>query len=326
MGTGRAIPIHSSRGFSFVEVLFAVMILGIGFIMLAAIFPVTIQQAQSSSDETTSAAVAWNAFNLIQETLGDEELPPMGWHERPGMVRSFRNPQAARVPSLSANVPDDGTRPYGSSRPHAIPGDRLWQRVSADMVVADDPRFAWVGFYRRGIGSDVWRNHAMLIVVVARVRDGTTFELRDVSGTGSVNLQPRPVTFDVTSDGQGPLMDQAVVFTGGMKDAVSEGAFLIIADDPTRNDPWPSEYESGRVYRIGNHVEGDKWELSPDSPYMAMFPRHTPPNGSTLATGITGASGFVVGRPAAGASFDGPVQDVAVYSLTIGCRPQMPPP
>ena len=312
------------------------MILGIGFIMLAAMLPVAVQQAQSASDETVSAAVAWNAFNLMQERLGDEELPPMGWHDEPGMVRSFRDPQAHRVPSLSFNAPPDrytinGGPRFGSDRPTAIPGDRLWQQVSGDMVVADDPRFAWVGFYRRGLSGvrGVWRNHAMLIVIVAHVRDGPTFDRRHVSTAGGAtpNLQPRPVRFNLTSDGGGPLMDQVVVFTGGATEAVSEGAFLVIADDPTLNDLWPSEHEAGRVYRIGNHVRGDTWELSADSPYVALFPRHTPPTGSTLATGITDASGFVVGRTAASAGgYEGLAQDLAVYSLLIGCRPQMPPP
>src|SRR2546428_3654731 len=100
-------PTPRAAGFSFIEVLFAVMILGVGFIMTAAIFPVAIQQAKTSSDETVSTAVAWNAFNLIQETLGDEELPPMGWFDNPGLVRSFRDPQAPGTPGLGVNADPD---------------------------------------------------------------------------------------------------------------------------------------------------------------------------------------------------------------------------
>mgnify|MGYP003884520069 CR=1 FL=1 len=40
------------RGFTFTEVLFAVLLLGVGFIMLAGIFPVAIRQAQTSVEQT----------------------------------------------------------------------------------------------------------------------------------------------------------------------------------------------------------------------------------------------------------------------------------
>src|SRR5436309_10144680 len=46
------------KGFSFAEVMFAVIVLGIGFIMIAAIFPVAIQQSKATNDETTAAATA----------------------------------------------------------------------------------------------------------------------------------------------------------------------------------------------------------------------------------------------------------------------------
>src|SRR4051812_8002399 len=55
----------SHRGFSFAEVMFAVIILGVGFIMIAAVFPVAIRQSKSTSDETAAAALAQGATNLI---------------------------------------------------------------------------------------------------------------------------------------------------------------------------------------------------------------------------------------------------------------------
>ena len=52
-----------SPAFSLVEVLFAVMILGIGFIMVAAIFPVGIQQGRDAIDDTTGRTIARAAAN-----------------------------------------------------------------------------------------------------------------------------------------------------------------------------------------------------------------------------------------------------------------------
>jgi Tfp pilus assembly protein PilV len=51
------------RGFSFAEVMFAVIILGIGFIMIAGLFPVAISQSKATSDETSAAAFARVASN-----------------------------------------------------------------------------------------------------------------------------------------------------------------------------------------------------------------------------------------------------------------------
>src|SRR5207244_9635820 len=100
-----------SPGFSFVEVLFVVMILGIGFIMAAAIFPVAIQQTQNASDESVSASVAWNALTVIQAKFSDAELPPVGAPPPcredlyPAVVRSFRDPQARSLPTLLKGQP-----------------------------------------------------------------------------------------------------------------------------------------------------------------------------------------------------------------------------
>src|SRR5215218_4301657 len=82
------------RGFSFTEVLFAVMILGIGFIMVAAMFPVAIQQTRTTAEEGNAAAVARGAVKLIEENLTGVDLP--GRWQQPGLpspVVAFRDPQ-----------------------------------------------------------------------------------------------------------------------------------------------------------------------------------------------------------------------------------------
>jgi hypothetical protein len=56
-----------SRGFSFTEILFAIMILGIGFIMVAAMFPVAIHQTETSRQETVGAAIARGGVGYVQQ-------------------------------------------------------------------------------------------------------------------------------------------------------------------------------------------------------------------------------------------------------------------
>src|SRR5690348_329057 len=60
-----------TRGFSFTEIMFAVIILGVGFIMVAAIFPVAIQQAKSTTEETTAAAIARGTATYVGSVLSD---------------------------------------------------------------------------------------------------------------------------------------------------------------------------------------------------------------------------------------------------------------
>src|SRR5256885_1959303 len=64
------------RGFSFAEILFAVMILGIGFIMLAAIFPVAIKQTAQTGEESVAAAIAREATSTLTSLNNSNLMPP----------------------------------------------------------------------------------------------------------------------------------------------------------------------------------------------------------------------------------------------------------
>src|SRR5213593_3857396 len=100
------------KGFSFAEVMFAVIVLGIGFIMIAAIFPVAIQQSKATNDETTAAAIAKAQVITLQDVLSDgsltvaSDLPALtpipagfgvGSHVF-GQVYSLRDPQPVAIP------------------------------------------------------------------------------------------------------------------------------------------------------------------------------------------------------------------------------------
>src|SRR5438477_2700389 len=70
---------YPRRGFSFAEVMFAVIILGIGFIMIAAIFPVAIQQGKATNDETTGAANAKAQVAILEApgAISDVDVPAL---------------------------------------------------------------------------------------------------------------------------------------------------------------------------------------------------------------------------------------------------------
>src|SRR5438132_9628212 len=71
-------PRFFRRGFTFTEVMFAVILLGIGFIMLAGMFPVAIQQTQMNMEESTASAVVQAAAQYMEGKLTVDDVPPTG--------------------------------------------------------------------------------------------------------------------------------------------------------------------------------------------------------------------------------------------------------
>src|SRR3954452_20235990 len=89
-------------GFSLTEVMFAVIVMGIGFIMVAAMFPVSISQSRLTVEETTAAALARNAMAqttrladggdnppLVTPPTWGPLLPPTDLHKSPPIRRQY---------------------------------------------------------------------------------------------------------------------------------------------------------------------------------------------------------------------------------------------
>src|SRR5678815_107629 len=66
-GTTGARSFGARRGVTFTEVMFAVILLGIGFIMVAAIFPVAIQQSQANLEDATGMTVARQGAMMMSQ-------------------------------------------------------------------------------------------------------------------------------------------------------------------------------------------------------------------------------------------------------------------
>ena len=84
-------------GYSFTEVMFAVIVLGIGFIMVAAVFPVAIQQSQATSEETVGASVCAGSSKLSTDDRNRS-------HDAGHRART------ARAPSRTSTQPTVGWR------------------------------------------------------------------------------------------------------------------------------------------------------------------------------------------------------------------------
>ena len=71
-------PRPGRAAFTMAEVLFAIIILGMGLILLAAAFPVGIVQTEKTQDMTTAGIVARMAYDQIKQVPADNARPTYG--------------------------------------------------------------------------------------------------------------------------------------------------------------------------------------------------------------------------------------------------------
>lgn len=105
---------HLRSAFSFAEVMFAVVILGVGFILLSAIFPVAAEQSRATNDEAVAARLADAAVKTIQYSTTNDDYP-----DTQGVMCPFSDTAG------------------------------LWSKVSGNVINAADARYAWIPFYER---------------------------------------------------------------------------------------------------------------------------------------------------------------------------------
>jgi hypothetical protein len=308
-------------GYSFTEVMFAVVVLGIGFIMIAAMFPVAISQSQATAQESTAASIARGAVNHIQAIATNMNMP--------------HTDAVVAEPARTSGFTAIGT----GAGPYAPATAGYWNAVKGNLLLQTDPRFAYVPFYRREQNS----SFAQIIIVVTQCRARPTYDATDVTPTANANLQPRAIKVTITNDGGGTGVDWIAFATGDAdKAGVAEGTYVVIDRDPG-NGPAPVGSFNGRVYRVGipatnlttGAPEPDTWTLQPGNDFLPIV---DPGNDKISGTADdenwfigADADAFIIGREltvsgtAATAgnpdSFRGIAQDVAVYTTYVQVRP-----
>src|SRR5579864_3689268 len=176
-GEGRSTTANSlrPRGFSFTEILFAVMILGIGFIMVAAMFPVGIQQTQANSSETIAASLGRTGGGYLDKVATTSWLLSTTPTTTSILLPTFPFPARTLVPingqwqqakyfnqvqipvnQTSVVLPGqvwsfDDARDGFVDANGASHRDLLWNAVAGNMIQAADPRYAWVCLYKRDL-------------------------------------------------------------------------------------------------------------------------------------------------------------------------------
>jgi len=159
--------------FTFIEVLFAVILLGIGFIMIAAVFPVAIQQTAAVSSETQASAIARDAIKKIQ-ALADAGVTPSATF---GQTNSLFQPTLVKR-TAGAIVPVVCGFSYA-----------MTQALGSDVFFSADHRYGWVGFYRR----DSFNSPYAEVYIVALQNPNFPSYTTNVSpGSGGSAMTPVP--------------------------------------------------------------------------------------------------------------------------------------
>ena len=113
---------HSNRAFSLVELIIAILILGIGMISIAALFPAGIKQQEIAEDDVYGPLVAKHAMELLRTRLKQEDF---------GCFEEFSDNQyTVRDPIPLGNVSATGAV-------STIAKDWIWKRPG--FVTVDDP-------------------------------------------------------------------------------------------------------------------------------------------------------------------------------------------
>src|SRR5882672_7543360 len=254
---------RSRRGFTFTEVMFAVILLGIGFIMLAGMFPVAIQQTQTNVEESTGPNVARAAAHYMEESLTIDDVPLT--------IDKSTNlyPHFFRLTERS----DNAGNMFAMNDPRRF---LLWEKLKGGFILPQDSRYAWTALYKRNPGD----NFAQVIIFALQARNYSTYSPLDVDVPPSSSTAPFLLsTFEprylpaYLSDGGNPGEVDIIQFfattpaDAGIRDgasgpgnddgALTEGCFVVVADDGVTADdpgtPWfDPGYANGRIYRIGN--------------------------------------------------------------------------
>lgn len=294
-------PRQRYHGITFTEVMFAVIILGLGFIMVAGLFSVAGQQTLQNTEEAAGAAAAHTAAELLKQTADD--------------------------PAWTTLVADGAY--------HPLP-DAIWRRVQGEMISQRDPRYAWTAAYSWKAGEQFI--HVAIIALQARNKDH--FDVSDVIRPGSTdaalpnvmnlaNLDPRFVTIAALQNIRVNGVDgiDLVRFAGVSAPEltpIASGAFLVIAGI-NNNNALVGCPEAGRIYRLGNQVPGrdDTWELVPGNDLQTDAETLPPLSGprNILYLGLLVGKGHAIvqanDRNSGGPPYSGFAMDIAAYPTSI---------
>lgn len=328
------------RGFSFTEILFAVMILGIGFIMVAAMFPVAIHQTEASNSETIGAATGRQGFSVMTQIAAMNwppasaagvipmsmllptfatmtTLPPPSNYILPAAQNSMVVPGEVWSMYDSRDAWTYTYTPSGGSPVTYNHQILLWDSVARNLIQPGDPRFGWAVMYKRDLivqgqpgtaaGNIMIAPYAQVFVVALQSRAKQAYSSATDIQTPPTTATPfwcqyvPGVTVTAPTFAGGP---STITFPPTTPSLIAENTYVVVSEGYKH-----SEF-NGRIYRIGNprpDLGPTVWEFLP---------------GQGLSLGDPGLvlDVFVVGRgidATNGKNYGGLAQDISVYTTYV---------
>ena len=283
------------RGFTFLEVLFAIMILGIGFILVAAMFPAAIKQTQATVEDSASSGIGISAFRKLVEMA------------KTPVSAAVAPPNGSYI--LDSVMPGDGkVYSFGDTRLSAINQQALRAFIGSELLVDTDYRYGCVPMFIRNADKNGRAlPEAQLFLIPVRCRNKSRYDSSDVyTNANKVNppLSPSTVTVSITG-GLAPTIQ--LTSASDDNNPAGSGAYIVISDasDKTKN---------GSIYRLGEHLQSNPptYTLAPDTQASLDF--------SNPATNYT-AKALVVGRAPTSGGYDGGVQDLGILTVPLRVAP-----
>jgi type II secretory pathway pseudopilin PulG len=245
----RRSALRQRSAFTFLEVLFSVMILGIGMIMVAAMFPAALKQTQANVEDGSSASIAQLAYNTMQlyvdtRDVNSANTPPtlQAWSSLDRLLNPYNDGSAVGTP-LVYSFHDPRLPPSSPVAPP--PGTFLpataWQMVASNLVLPNDPQYAWLPLFARSTINTVsgaptppysptakLERSFRLFVIPVRCRNRSSGYIGTPSAAGSdvatdanndpTNLDPALINVNLiippSSTGNPPYLQVAGVYYG----------------------------------------------------------------------------------------------------------------
>lgn len=290
-----------------IEVLFSIIILGIGMTMLAAMFPVAIRQTRASLAETQAAAIGPAALRTLGQIIQTAASPP-GFSGDPAQQQT-----AGATGKVCCFV-------SGFAYPSGWPPDsgKLWPQIQGNMILSSNPSYGWVGFYRRdnnlqttnilGLSTVTAANFVYIYVMPVIAGSESAYTVADLGSLGAAPTAspflPQMVSIAVTC-GSGTT-PSTITFSGinANNSPVAEYSYVLIADAGNANSSL-----NGKFLRVGANAGGNTWNLLPGYDLQ------------DVGVSLSGAQAFIIGRqpdPSSPGAYRGPTQDIGAFTGTAG--------